>query len=85
MKKHLSILAFLLAVTVAAVAQNRVITGKVTSADDGSNVPGVNVILKGTTTGTITDANGDYSLTVPNRNGALVFSFIGSDRREAAQ
>ncbi|MFM7428769.1 MAG: carboxypeptidase-like regulatory domain-containing protein, partial [Flammeovirgaceae bacterium] len=58
-------------------AQERVITGRVTSADDGSSLPGVNVVVKGTTNGSVTDADGKYSLTVPTSGGSLVFSFIG--------
>lgn len=58
------------------------VTGKVTSADDGSPLPGVNVILKGTTNGTATDADGMYSLEVPTENGVLVFSFIGLSSQE---
>ena len=51
--------------------------GKVTSAADGEALPGVNVVVKGTTTGAVTDIDGDYSLNVPNADGVLVFSFIG--------
>jgi Ca-activated chloride channel family protein len=57
--------------------QERVITGKVTSANDGSELIGVNVLLKGTSTGTTTDVDGKYSLKVPAKGGKLVFSFIG--------
>lgn len=53
-----------------------VVTGKVTSSD-GELLPGVNVLLKGTTVGTVTDADGVYSLELPDLNGTLVFSFIG--------
>jgi TonB-linked SusC/RagA family outer membrane protein len=60
-----------------AQAQERTVTGKVTSSDDGSSLPGVNVLLKGTTTGTVTDVNGSYSISVPASGGVLVFSFIG--------
>lgn len=59
------------------LAQERTITGKVTSADDGAGVPGVNVLLKGTTTGAVTDGDGAYSIRVPGSGGTLVFSFIG--------
>lgn len=62
---------------VIAYAQTRTITGKVTSSEDGSSLPGVNVILKGTTNGTVTDADGKYSLSTPDGGGILVFSFIG--------
>jgi TonB family protein len=61
----------------AAVRANRVITGKVTSAEDGALLPGVNVIIKGSTMGTITDANGNYQLEVSDAQPTLVFSFIG--------
>jgi hypothetical protein len=46
-------------------AQDRVITGKIASSEDGSLLPGVNISVKGTTRGTTTDANGAYSLSVP--------------------
>jgi TonB-linked SusC/RagA family outer membrane protein len=63
-------------------AQERTISGKVTSDEDGSPVPGVNVILKGTTFGTVTDFDGNYKLTVPVDDGTLVFRFIGLATRE---
>ncbi len=66
----------------AAFAQERTISGRVTSAEDGSTLPGVNVVVKGTTNGTVTDADGKYSLAVPASGGALVFSFIGLKSQE---
>ncbi len=57
--------------------QERAISGKVTSIDDGSTLPGVNVVLKGTTKGTVTDIEGNYKLSVPSDGSTLVFSFIG--------
>lgn len=45
--------------------------------EEGKTLPGVNVIVKGTTIGTVTDANGAYSITLPHANAQLVFSFIG--------
>ncbi|MBX2899747.1 MAG: SusC/RagA family TonB-linked outer membrane protein [Cyclobacteriaceae bacterium] len=68
----------------SAWAQERVVSGKVTSTDDGSALPGVNVVLKGTTNGTVTDSNGSYKLTVPAGGGTLVFSFIGLQGQEVA-
>jgi len=53
------------------------ISGRVTSAEDGMPLPGVNVVVKGTTIGTVTDFDGLYSLTLPNNASELVFSFIG--------
>ena len=58
-----------------ASAQERTISGQVTS-EDGSPLPGVNVLLKGTLTGTVTNVEGNYTLSVPS-DGTLVFSFIG--------
>jgi TonB-linked SusC/RagA family outer membrane protein len=63
-------------------AQDRSITGKITSSDDGSPLPGVNVIVKGTTNGTVSDATGSYKLSVPANGGTLVFSFIGLQTQE---
>ncbi|NOS91489.1 MAG: SusC/RagA family TonB-linked outer membrane protein, partial [Cyclobacteriaceae bacterium] len=68
---------FLALITSVAWAQERTVTGKVTSADDGSGLPGVNVILKGTTTGTVTDVEGNFSISVPSSGGSLDFSFVG--------
>ena len=76
MKKFL-LLCFSLVFTLSVWAQERVITGKVSSSDDGSALPGVNVVIKGTTNGTVTDADGKYSLSIPSSGGSLVFSFIG--------
>jgi len=56
--------------------QQNTITGKVTD-ENGEAFPGVNVIVKGTSTGTVTNADGMYSLTVPAEANTLVFSFVG--------
>jgi TonB family protein len=59
------------------------VQGQVTSALDGSPMPGVNVVLKGTTTGTITDDQGNYVIELPaTENASLVFSFIGAHTDE---
>ncbi len=60
----------------------RTVSGRVTSDADGSGVPGVNVILKGTTTGTTSDIDGNYRLSVPDEGGTLVFTFIGLATQE---
>ena len=57
------------------------ITGKVTSAA-GEPLPGVTVLVKGTTNGTATDASGNYTLSVPETAGTLIFSFIGYTTQE---
>jgi TonB-linked SusC/RagA family outer membrane protein len=58
-------------------AQERIITGKITSSEDGLALPGVNVLLKGTTSGTVTDVNGNFSLMINDPGATLNFSFIG--------
>lgn len=72
------VLLFFLVTAMAGIGwcQERVVTGKVTSAEDATPLPGVNIVLKGTTNGTVTDAEGNYKLNVP-QSGVLVFSFIG--------
>lgn len=67
---------------VSSYISNNVIHGQVTSAEDGSPLPGVNVIIKGTTIGTATDAQGNYQIDVPITNPSLVFSFIGLQSTE---
>lgn len=66
----------------ASSVANNVIRGQVTSAEDGSPLPGINVIIKGTTIGTATDAQGNYQITVPDTNPSLMFSFIGLQSTE---
>jgi TonB-linked SusC/RagA family outer membrane protein len=63
-------------------AQTRTITGTVTNADDGSTIPGVSVVVKGTTYGTTTDLDGKYSLSVPEDATSLIFSFVGMKTTE---
>jgi TonB-linked SusC/RagA family outer membrane protein len=65
-----------------AKAQERTVTGKVTSAEDSAPLPGVNVVIKGTTNGTVTDADGSYSIHVPSNQSILQFSFIGLTTQE---
>lgn len=64
-----------------ALAQQIMVTGKVTD-NTNEGMPGVNVQVKGTTTGTITDFDGNYSISVPNSKSTLVFSFIGYETQE---
>lgn len=59
----------------------RRVKGKVVD-ESGQALPGVNVVVKGTTVGTATDADGNYSLTLPNGATQLVFSFIGLETKE---
>ncbi|AQG79365.1 SusC/RagA family TonB-linked outer membrane protein [Spirosoma montaniterrae] len=60
------------------------VSGRITASESGEGLPGVSVVLKGTTQGTTTDNNGQYTLKVPNTNATLVVSFIGYVRQEVA-
>ncbi|MBW8334094.1 MAG: TonB-dependent receptor [Prolixibacteraceae bacterium] len=65
----------------AGYAQEIQVKGVVTSADDGQPIPGVSVVVKGTTNGIITDFDGNYTLKVPG-NSTLVYSFVGMKNQE---
>jgi TonB-linked SusC/RagA family outer membrane protein len=81
MRKFLQFLFAFFFVAAIAHAQERVITGRVTAAEDGQGLPGVNVVVKGSTNGTVTDADGKYRLSVSG-GASLVFSFIGMQTQE---
>jgi TonB-linked SusC/RagA family outer membrane protein len=68
--------AFALILTSSVLAQERNISGTVTD-ESGSSMPGVSVVIKGTTTGTATDAEGRYALAVPGDDAAIIFTFVG--------
>ena len=67
-----------------AMAQTRTVSGKVTDQKSSEGLPGVTVLLKGTTTGVSTNTNGQYSLVVPDGGGTLVFSSVGMTTQERA-
>lgn len=75
MKKLL--LVTLLLISWTAWSQDRTVSGTVTSADEGVGLPGVNVVVEGTTKGTTTDVEGRYSLQLAETENTLVFSFVG--------
>lgn len=81
MKKILLIVLALCIGAASLFAQTKRITGKVTSEGDRSPIPGVSVSVKGTTIGTTTSVDGDFSLTAPE-NAILVFSFVGMKTQE---
>src|SRR5689334_4463536 len=82
MRRQLLFLWLAIFIANVAIAQDRVISGKVTSSEDSSPLPGVNVVIRGTTAGTVTDSEGNYSLPVPASGTTLVFSFIGLQTKE---
>ena len=77
MRKITILLAFLLFAGLQGVFAQKTITGKVTNSEDGLGMVGVPVVVKGTTIGTATDIDGNFSLSVPNDAATLVVSFIG--------
>lgn len=84
MSKNLLILGCLLFFTCSTAFAQKLVTGKVTD-ETGSTLPGVNILVKGTTVGTVTDANGVFNISVTEEaagNGVLVISFIGYATRE---
>jgi len=80
-KKLILSILFTVITAYTAFAQNRQITGKVQAADDGSTLPGVSVLVKGTTIGTVTSNIGSFTISAP-ANAILVFSFIGYTSQE---
>ncbi|AYB35489.1 SusC/RagA family TonB-linked outer membrane protein [Chryseolinea soli] len=83
--KKIRILLLPLAMLLCGYVSAQTVTGKVTSASDGAPVPGVSVVVKGTTVGTTTNAEGDYTLSGSDvGGGTLVFSFIGFETQEVA-
>jgi TonB-linked SusC/RagA family outer membrane protein len=71
-----------MAVLPVSPLQQTTITGTITSAADQTQLPGVSVVLKGTQEGTVTDAQGKYSITASTASSTLVFSFIGYETVE---
>jgi TonB-linked SusC/RagA family outer membrane protein len=66
---------------VVAYAQEKTVTGRVTSTD-GEGLIGATIAIKGTTSGTVADFDGNFSINVPNENAILVFSFVGYTTKE---
>lgn len=76
MKKILLVLLPLLS-SLVAWSQETEVTGKVISAEDNLPIPGVNIVVEGTTKGTTTDIDGNYSIQLASGENTLVFSFVG--------
>ncbi len=82
MRKFKILVLLLALVSSAAFAQKKTITGIVTEASNGEPLPGVSVVVKGTTIGTVTNLEGAYSIQVDANAKALVYSFIGMNTEE---
>lgn len=81
MKKNLLLSLLGVVMSFAVMAQGKKITGKVTSSDDGTGLPGVSVQVKGTSKGSQTDIEGNYSIEATT-GSTLVFSFVGMNTQE---
>ena len=76
------VLLMLLSPITKAFGQDTTVSGTVTDASSGESLPGVNIIVKGTATGTATGMEGGFELQVPSLQDTLIFSFIGYERQE---
>lgn len=77
MKKPLALFALFVFLGAQLLAQTNVITGKVTSSEDGIALPGVAVVVPGTTIGTITNVDGKFTISVPSDAVVIEFKFVG--------
>lgn len=84
MRKFTILLALMAFLGLNAVLAQKTITGTVTSAEDGQAIPGVQVVVKGTTIGTTSDLDGNYNLTVNDEAETIVFKFVGMVTKEVA-
>ena len=76
-------LALLLMLSSAVLAQERMVSGTVKD-ENGDGMPGVNILVKGTASGTASDADGKFNLSVPSNDAVLVFTFIGYGTKEVS-
>ncbi|MBA4407886.1 MAG: TonB-dependent receptor [Odoribacter sp.] len=67
---------------VTSAQQQIKVTGKITDSANKEVIPGVTIVVKGTTIGIVSDIDGSYTINVPNRNSVLVFSFVGYKSQE---
>ena len=81
--KHVCVLSIMLLYAVSTVAQDRKVTGKVVGVDN-QGIPGVSIVIKGTRTGTTSDANGNFSINSKSSNDVLIFSGIGYKAKEVS-
>jgi hypothetical protein len=74
---RLLLLSFFLPISLSSFGQEKLIHGTITSSEDKSALPGVTVVVKGTSKGTVTDLNGNYKIQVVGQDNVLLFSSIG--------
>lgn len=76
MKRSILLIWIVLICQTSIIAQSK-ISGQVTSSEDGETLPGVSILLKGTSNGTVTDVNGNYTLELSSGDAILVFTYVG--------
>lgn len=79
--RYLAMLSLICGLSIGVFAQSTTVKGRLTDAQ-GQAIPGVNILIKGTTTGVISDIEGNYSIKVPSKTAVLVFSYIGYETQE---
>ncbi|WP_158861081.1 SusC/RagA family TonB-linked outer membrane protein [Lunatibacter salilacus] len=84
MRTALLAVLIILSATSLVHSQSRIVRGIVTSSEDGGPIPGVTILIRGTTQGTITDFDGRYEISVPADRNILVFRFVGLRSQEIA-
>ncbi|HSI77042.1 MAG TPA: TonB-dependent receptor [Lunatimonas sp.] len=84
MRTALLAVLIILSATSLVQSQSRIVRGIVTSSEDGGPIPGVTILIRGTTQGTITDFDGRYEISVPADRNILVFRFVGLQSQEIA-
>lgn len=80
--RYFSLFLIVLAASLSAAAQSRTVTGRITEATTGAPLVGVNVQVKGTANTVVTNAQGEYTITVPSPQATLVVSYVGMGRQE---
>jgi len=80
--RRAGILLFAGMLTIGSIAQERTIKGTVTAADTKETLPGASVLIKGTTTGTVSDINGNYAIKVSQPAAILIYSYVGYQSQE---
>lgn len=81
---RMALLLFLGIFSITGAMAQVTVSGRVLSGEDQSSIPGVNILIKGTTNGTITDATGSFTITASSSSDVLVFSFVGFITQEVA-
>ena len=85
-RKNLNVLILILSLLIGnfAMAQQSILSGKVTDSSSGESLPGVSIVVKGTNNGTISDVDGKFTLKNVNKGDVIQFSFVGYKRQEMA-